>query len=220
MKTSHTLCAALAALTLASCTGSQLAGTAVGSSLGAVFGSSIGGIAGGPRGADIGRAVGMVAGGAAGAAATAPRTESGETEHRTARSSEPDGYGSYAPARPGATPQSAWDYIEVSNVRFVDANGNRRLDPDETAYIEFEMYNRSDHTLRDVAPRISCTNRHVTISPPAVVASMPPGGGIRYKAAVRAPRRLRSGREIGFSIAFGSGSEAVTARSFTLRTAP
>lgn len=219
MKASHILCAALAAVALASCSSSQLAGTAVGSSLGAIFGSSIGGVAGGPRGADLGRAVGLVAGGAAGAAVTAPRTERPEASRRTA-TSEPDGYGSYAPARPGTTPQSAWDYIEVSNLRFVDANGNRCLDPDETAYIEFEMYNRSDWTLRDVAPRISCTNRRVIISPPAVVASMPPGGGVRYKAVVRAPRRLRAGREIGFSVQFGSGRQLVTARSFTLRTAP
>ncbi|MDO4929700.1 MAG: hypothetical protein Q4E59_01045 [Bacteroidales bacterium] len=192
------------ALLLAGCTPYQYHGVTTGSLLGGMFGSSIGGIAGGPRGQDIGTAVGMLAGGAIGAAVTS------ETEKST-RSAYQDSYAASAPS------VSQWSYIEVTNVRFTDVNGNRCLDPEEHAFIEMEIYNRGDQTLYNVAPIVTCHNRRMAVSPTAIVDELAPGRGFRYKVEVIAPKRLKDDT-VTFDVAFGNKSERVTAKQFNIRT--
>lgn len=211
-------------LLLASCTSSQFSGVATGSMLGGMFGSSIGGVMGGWRGHDLGGAIGMLAGGAVGAAVTAERTqESGARDGKRYDGDNVYGtveYGSYREeARRGvaAAGTSAWDFLEVTAVRFADADDNRCLNAGERAFLTMEIYNRGDRVLLDVAPQISCDNRRVAISPTAIMSRLEPGQGFRYRAEVIAPERLREGFAV-FSVAFGNGKRKVTAKSFRIRT--
>lgn len=212
---------AAALLLLASgCSTAHLTGAMAGGTLGAVFGSSIGGLSGGPRGAYAGRAIGLVAGAAVGTAAadaaTRPRTpEPSPAPEARSESPDPVAYGSY-PAPP--QPAGPWGYVEVTGVTFADAGGNHVLNAGEHTYVSFEIYNRGDRTLRDVAPVVACDNRRIRISPTAIIGSLPPGRGVRYRAAVVAGGRLRPG-EARFTVSFGTGRGRVVAKRFSLRTA-
>lgn len=207
---------------LSGCTSNQFSGVATGSMLGGMFGSSIGGIFGGYRGHDVGGAIGMLAGGAVGAAVTAERSS---RDGAFAQGNEDYGYdrveyGSYRDEvrRDIPTASSDWDFLEVTAVRFSDANDNRCLDAGERAFLTMEIYNRGDRPIRDIAPRISCDNRRVAISPTAIVSRLEPGQGFRYKAEIIAPERLKEGL-LTFNVAFGNGKRKVTAKSFRIRTA-
>lgn len=105
--------------------------------------------------------------------------------------------------------------LEVSNIHFLDDNNNQRLDADEQACIVFDIYNRGSRTLYNVAPNIVCSNKRVGISPAATVASVLPGQGIRYKATIVAPHRLK-GQPLRFTISFGTGKQAVVAKEFSI----
>jgi len=199
---------------LSGCTSRQFVGVTTGSMVGGMFGSSIGGIFGGYRGSDVGNAIGMLAGGAIGAAVTSDRP---------ARTESYDGveYGGYREdVRYGneAYAGSDWGYLEVTGVRFSDANENHRLDAGERAFLTMEIYNRGDRPLRNIAPHISCDNRRVIISPPAIVSALEPGQGFRYQAEIIAPERIKNDT-FTFSVAFGEGKRKVTAKSFRIRTA-
>lgn len=229
MKTKAITLLLLSSLLLGSCTSSQFAGVTAGSTLGAMFGSSIGGLIGGPRGSDIGTLTGMVLGGATGAAVTSG--QNGDAPDRTDYDSDrpryqeyqdsydrerycPVQYGrSYEPTRTYAAPK-----LEVTAIRFNDSDGDRCLRSGERAYIELDIYNRSGHELRDVAPIISCDNRRIALSPPAKISVLPAGRGFRYKAEVVAPQRLRNGQAT-FRVAFGTDRQAVTASTFRINTA-
>lgn len=211
---------AAALLLLASgCSTAHMTGALAGGSLGAVFGSSIGGLSGGPRGAYAGRAIGLVAGTAVGVAAadaaTRPRTPGREPAPETrSESYDPVAYDAYPAPAPPAGP---WGYVEVTGVSFADAGGNRVLNAGEHAYVSFEIYNRGDRTLHDVAPVLACDNRRIRISPTAIIGSLAPGRGVRYRAAVVAGGRLRPG-EARFTVSFGTGKGRVVAKRFSLRT--
>lgn len=198
------LCALM--LLLTGCSSSQYAGVVAGSSLGGMFGSSIGGLLGGPRGHDVGTAVGMLAGGALGAAATAPKTS---------ESADAVDYGERYTRSTASVSQ--WGYLEVTNLRFSDSNGNKCLDPGEHAYIEMEIYNRGDNTLYDIAPIVTCDNRRMSISPTAIVSELAPGRGFRYKVEIVAPRRMKADKTT-FNVAFGDKKERVNAKTFNIRS--
>lgn len=215
-----------------SCSYQQFGAVATGSSLGGMFGSSIGGLMGGPRGSDKGTLAGMVIGGAIGAAVTAPRDQSSsrsqaeqaesyddvDVYNRRGRTGEVQ-YDSYNNPRYQSPAAAASDLgcLEVTNVHFLDANGNQCLDRDEEAYIVMDIYNRGARTLYNVAPNISCTSRRVAISPAAAIASLPSGQGVRYKAAVKTTRRI-SDPSLLFTVSFGTGKQAVTAKQFKIKT--
>lgn len=220
--------------TSTSCSYREYSAITSGSSLGAIFGSSIGGLIGGPRGSDKGTLAGMVIGAAAGAAVV---NQSKQKAERQARSADADAdydnayaaqrgngadvqYGTYNTPSPANRMAAHSDlcFLEVTHVHFLDSNNNQCLDPDESAFIEFDLYNRADHTLYNVTPLITCTNKRVLVSPAATVASIASGRGIRYKAAIRAPHRLRAGN-LGFTVSFGAGKSRITARQFTIQTA-
>lgn len=219
-----------------SCTDHQLGGVMVGGSLGGMFGSCIGGASGGWYGHHTGGAIGTVAGAMLGAAVTAPQQPATPREGYAPRGNS-DGYtrdGGYAAAPydevdyatyPSATysapsrhaAATPWQMLEVVNARLVERNENRALDAGEHAFLTMEIYNRSGETLYNVAPQITCDNRKIIISPPALVGALPAGEGFRYRAEVIAPRRLRDGYAT-FTIAFGEGKARAVVKTFRVRT--
>ncbi len=223
------LCAALAAatiLTQTSCSYREFSAITTGSSLGGLFGSSIGGLMGGPRGADKGTLAGMVIGGAVGAAVTAQQSsKNSDTQARYEAADRHAAYGDVeygtynSPSYGGRSTTSNDDLhaIEVTNVRFLDANNNHAMDADESAVIEMDLYNRSAHTIYNVTPVVSCTNGRVLFSSPATIATIASGQGIHYRTSLRAPRHLKAGT-VTFIVKFGSGKQSVTARKFNVQT--
>ena len=214
------LCAGL----LSSCTFRQFDGVATGSTLGGLFGSTIGGILGGGEGYDRGALVGMVAGGVAGAV-VASKAEKKQAERYNEQYSSPRDDGYYYDNSISYGRSEYYDYesvnewadLEIMNLQFKDRNGNRSLDSNEEAFITFELRNRGRNTLHNIAPRISVSDRRISVSPIAIISTLSPGQGVRYKAVVRANRRLRNGDAV-FTITFGTGRYAYTAKTFHIRT--
>ena len=197
-------------LMLSSCASSQFGGAMNGASLGGMLGSAIGGILGGPRGADIGTVVGVIGGGAAGAAATAPkesrRSDDGSYSKRDDNHYDADVY-------PSENRSKMNNGVEVRNIQFYDANNNQTLNAGETGTLVMEIYNQTDKMLYNITPQITCNNKRVRISTPATIMNIEPGGGVRYRAIITAPRKLKS-QEAIFSIGF-NGS---TVRNFSVAT--
>lgn len=193
-----------------------------------MFGSSIGGLMGGPRGSDKGTLAGMVIGGVVGAAVTAPRnnktdqsastTDYDDVDVYNRRGGDDVQYGTYNNPRyqSPAAATSDLEYIEVCNLHFLDSNNNQKLDREEDAFVVMDIYNRGDRTLYNVTPRITCDSKRVLISPAASIGSLAPGQGVRYKAAVKSTRRMNGGTLL-FTIGFGSGKQAVTAKQFKIK---
>ena len=230
MKKSLTLL--LCAAFLSSCTFRQYDGIATGSTLGGLFGSAIGGILGGPEGSDRGTIVGMVAGGVAGAVVANKSEQKAQQRYEESRRDRNYGYEygddnyyydnsiSYGRSeRYDYESMNRWADIEVLNVQFKDRNGNRALDPEEEAFVTFDLRNRGRQMLYNVAPRISVSDRHISVSPVAIISTLGPGQGVRYKAIVRANRSLKNGDAI-FTVTFGNGRNAYTAKTFRIRTRP
>lgn len=158
-------------LSLGSCTTDREWSRGVtGAYVGSMFGSIIGDIIGGYHGSNVGALVGGVAGAATGVASAKVQQER-KGNSRLDRYGD-DGYGhgngfagggydnsigygsgsdyDYTP------PTNPSDYLEVSNIVFTDDNGNRCLEPDETAYISLDIYNRSGRSIYNVAPVVTC----------------------------------------------------------------
>lgn len=190
-------------LLLTSCASThQFHGAATGSYLGGMFGSAIGGIMKGRRGSHAGTLIGMVAGGVVGAAATVPKTNSSARGGEDPEFEEDVTYTAPRPRRQMVEAAKVSDFIEVTNVRFVDPSQNQCLNAGETGHIEMEIYNRSERAIHDVTPLIKCNNRHIIISPPAIISRLAPGEGVNYRAAVRAKSKLKAGEAV-FSVSFG-----------------
>lgn len=229
-----------ATLLLGSCTSyDSWNRTTTGMSLGAMFGSTVGGLIGGYRGSDAGMLIGGAIGGAVGAAsagaaeskrnngyeegdyATNHRSYSRSNSHHNNRNSRDynDGaveYGQFSEY--DHAPASVASQLEVGNIVFADANGNRVLEPRERAYVTFEIYNRSNSTAYNVAPIVTCDEKRINISPTAIIGDILPGQSLRYKAAIVGKRNLRN-RSVTFTIAFPDNSgNVVTMRSFNVRT--
>lgn len=207
---------------LSSCSYGQFAAVGTGGGLGGMIGSSIGGIMGGPRGADKGTLAGVVIGGAIGAVVSSQTAQRDNSRQYDGHNNDRNGvqYDTYNQQqyRIPAAANSDLAQLEVSNVNFVDSNNNRRLDNGEKAYIVFDIYNRSQKTLYNVAPTIKCSSKRVALSSPATVESVQPGQGIRYTAAVVPVRKLRN-EPLTFTVSFGSGQEEVVAKTFSIKTA-
>lgn len=227
MKKTFLLILALALLT-SSCTSyDSWSRITTGMSLGAMFGSTVGGILGGYRGSDVGTLIG----GAAGAAIGAASAQAAEEQRKEASLAPPSSGGSSARYRSGAEgevrygeyrdyePLAEQSHLEVRNIVFADASGNRVLEPGEKAYVIFDIYNRSAHTIRDIAPIVTCDYKRVKISPTAIIGDLLPDQGMRYRAAIVASRRA-SDRMVHFDIAFPDHrGRAVSVRQFSLRIA-
>ncbi len=225
------LCAAL----LSSCTFRQYEGVATGSTLGGLFGSAIGGLLGGYDGYEKGTVIGMVAGGVAGAVVADKADKKAQERYESSRYNrdyayenrdyayDNDGYYydnsiSYGRSeRYDYESMNRWADLDIVNVQFKDRNGNRTLEAGEEVFVTFDIRNRGRQTLYNVAPRIATNNRHISVSPPAIISTLSPGQGVRYKAAVRASRGLKNGEAI-FTVTFGNGRDAYTAKTFRIRT--
>ena len=88
------------------------------------------------------------------------------------------------------------DGISISNVRFVDGNGNDNIiTAGELCKISFEVRNMTDKVLYDVRPLVRETsrNRHIMVSEGITVERIAPGRGVRYTAMVKADERLKDG---------------------------
>ncbi len=205
---------AVSAGMLCSCSYNQFSAVTAGSSLGGALGSGIGGLMGGHRGHDKGTVIGMLAGGVAAAVITAPRDEREDYDGEEggevySRPREGRGRaGKYAPSAP---------VLAVDRLRFYDTDGNSRLDAGEQARIEMDIYNRGDEDLYDVSPVITCSNRRIRISEPAVLRRLPAGKGCRYIVSVSGSERLREGEAV-FYVSFGRGRLQTSVKSFRLRT--
>ncbi len=196
-----------------SCTNlNEMYGVATGSSIGGMFGSAIGGLMGGPRGSDTGTLIGMVAGGVIGASA-ANRSENNDNNTYYERNYNDEVAYDYTPQRQYSN--NTYSNIVVRNVTFNDENGNHCLDSRERAYIILDIYNNGRSDAYEVAPVISCDNRHVIISPTAIISSLPSGRGARYKAAVMSRGKLKNGMA-NFRVSF-DGNYSV-ARTFSIQT--
>lgn len=225
------LCAAL----LTSCTFRQYEGVATGSTLGGLFGSAIGGLLGGYDGYEKGTVIGMVAGGVAGAVVADKADKKAQERYESSRYNrdyayenrdyayDNDGYYydnsiSYGRSeRYDYESMNRWADLDIVNVQFKDRNGNRTLEAGEEVFVTFDIRNHGRQTLYNVAPRIATNNRHISVSPPAIISTLSPGQGVRYKAAVRASRSLKNGEAI-FTVTFGNGRDAYTAKTFRIRT--
>lgn len=213
----------------------EMNGVMGGSSLGGIFGSAVGGIIGGRRGADIGTVVGMIGGAVAGSqvakGTTRKQQERTEDRNRSAypdrRQAPADEYGYNADGEPleygryeektFSSQPARYQALEVDEVRFSDANDNRTLDAGEKAYLEMNIYNRSNDTLYNVAPRIVSDNKRILISPTAIIAKLGPGNGVHYRAAVIGDQRLKTGTA-RFSVLFGDSRAPFEAKHFNIRT--
>lgn len=220
-------------LSLGSCTtSSEWNRGATGAYLGSMFGSIIGDIIGGYHGSNVGALVGGVAGAATGVASAKVQQEREGNSNLGHNRNDNYGYGNgytddgydnsigygsgsdydYTP------PTNPSDYLEVSNIVFTDDNGNRCLEPDETAYISLDIYNRSGRSIYNVAPVVTCDNDRIHISSTATVSCIRSGQGVRYRCVVRAKKKLRGGVTT-FYVGFGQqGYTTDPSRNFRIRT--
>ena len=91
------------------------------------------------------------------------------------------------------------DGISISNVRFVDGNGNdNQISANELCKISFEVRNTSSKPIYNVRPQVIETsgNRHISVSQGISVERINPGRGVRYTAMVKADSRLRDGTAV------------------------
>lgn len=212
----------LAALFLCSgCTDRQLMGTYLGGTMGGMLGSSIGGLMGGPRGSDAGTLIGMLAGGALGNAVTAPRSEEGASDGDYHRVEADEVYrherdvDEYNRRTPSVARRVG--HLEIANLRLLDANRDGRIERGERCKLVFTLYNRGNRPLYDLTPLITCDNRRIRFSPPATIADLRPGRGVRYTSVVYADRRLKNG-EATFSIRILQGNRETQLCTFSLPT--
>ena len=220
----------VSSLTLSGCSSyDSFSRTTTGFSLGAMFGSAIGGILGGPRGSDFGTVVGGATGAVIGAASAESARKEREAYRREreareypypARRASVDeaaesgiSYGRFEPTRPTSV---APGNLEVSNIVFADATADRVLQPGEQAEITFDIYNRGNSSVRNVAPIVTADYDRVYVSPPAIISEILPGQGFRYRAAVAARNNAKH-KPVVFTIAFPDGQgRTVEVRRFTV----
>lgn len=220
----------VSSLTLSGCSSyDSFSRTTTGFSLGAMFGSAIGGILGGQRGYDIGTVVGGATGAVIGAASAESARKEREEYRREREAREypyPAGrpsvdeaaesgisYGHFEPTRPTSV---APGNLEVSNIVFADTTADRVLQPGEQAEITFDIYNRGNSPVRNVAPIVTADYDRVYVSQPAIISEILPGQGFRYRAAVAARNNAKR-KPVVFTIAFPDGQgRTVEVRRFTV----
>lgn len=212
------------------CTDRQLVGTYTGSMLGGIFGSSIGGLMGGYRGSDAGTVIGMVAGGVIGNAVTAPRSDGRAEEayerrtdgdrHARQNGRSVDEYNRRTPdyGRSDVYEDPAIDGLVIENLRFVEEMRDGKLNRNERGKLVLSIRNRGNRPLFQIAPLITADdNKRILLSPPAIIAELEPGKGVRYTAAIYGDKRLKDGMAT-FSISVMSGNRRIVLRQFSIPT--
>lgn len=130
----------------------------------------------------------------------------------------PSGTGTTLPSQQLTAGQGG---LLISNVRFLDDNGDQRITSGEVSKITFDLKNTSQRTLYNVKPIVEETsgNRHILVSPSINVESIAPGSGIRYTATVVADRSLRTGvAQFRVTALTGTGQQAEGSSHFELPT--
>lgn len=175
--------------------GGDPAAVSAGASIGGVLGSIIGDRAGGFHGSQFGALVGTVTGAAIGNVATTPKQQ-------------------YATA---STPVT---YVEVENLRFIDANRNQRIDAGEECKLVFEVVNNGSTPAYNVTPVVEETSgmKHLAISSSTQISYMPAGNRVRYTVTLRADNRLRTGQASLRVYVTESNGGVSDIHSFTLPT--
>lgn len=221
MKKAWITCSLAALLLLIGCTDRQMMGTYMGGTMGGILGSSIGGLMGGPRGSDAGTLIGMLAGGALGSAVTAPRTEEGGGRAAEERRDYDEVYGhgrdvdEYNRRRPA--PSRRVGQLEIRNLRLLDENRDGRIERGERCKLVFTLYNRGNKPVYNLTPLITSDERRIRFSPPATIADLYPGKGVRYTSVVYSDRKLKNG-EAHFSIRILQGDREVRLCTFAVPT--
>jgi uncharacterized protein YcfJ len=111
--------------------------------------------------------------------------------------------------------------LVISNVRYLDDNGDQTLGAGEVSKITFDLKNTSGQTLYNVRPIVMETtgNRHILVSPTINVESIAPGSGIRYTATVVGDRSLRRGMaQFEVNAEVGGNVRVTGAQAFELPT--
>lgn len=157
------------------------AAVSAGASIGGVFGSIVGERAGGWHGSQFGALVGTVAGAAIGNAVTTPRTEKVVVREQSKSESN------YVPSG-----------LRITNIRFVDDNGNHVIDADENCKLVFDVVNEGDASAYNITPIIEEVSgmKHIGISPSAQISYLPQGDRVRYTATIVGGKRLKSGEAV------------------------
>lgn len=202
----------LSLLLVSSCSYNQMNGAALGGTLGAIFGSSIGGLIGGPRGSDAGGAIGMLIGGAAGTAAVSQIEKSDNN-------SSTDRWQSAAEQQESSTQQETPDFssfLTIDNLRLIDPTHSNSLTVGGRCQIVFEIFNHSDQALYNVAPIISCDSKRISISPTAIIESIQPGKGVRYRAEVVCNNRPKH-NVVNFNLSISLNGKVAPMRTFQLK---
>lgn len=85
--------------------------------------------------------------------------------------------------------------MEITNVRFVDANHDGMIGQCEVCEVTFEVMNRSGNTVYNVLPFVidATRNKHITITPSVNVEQIAAGEGVLYTAIVQADSGLGNG---------------------------
>lgn len=203
-------------LLCSACTNQQVAGTVTGSWLGGVFGSSIGRVVGGWHGDNVGTLIGMTVGGIVGNAVTAPKKESSDS-YRGVTKGSVGGYSDSHITKDDKA-RAYFDGIEIEEARFIDDTRNQEINAGEHCKLIFNIFNRSNRTIYNIAPIITVSGtKYIQVSPTAIVGDLEPGKGVRYTACVYGMPKLKSGMA-DFSIQFVYGKSKVTIRTFQLPT--
>ena len=85
--------------------------------------------------------------------------------------------------------------LEIRNAGISESKHDGVLTRGEECMVRFEIFNTSDHPLRNIRP-IVCDvtgNKHVKISPNLLIENIRPGEGIRYSATILADKKLKDG---------------------------
>lgn len=160
-----------------------------GAAIGGVLGAIIGDRAGGYNGSQFGALVGTVAGAAVGNAVTTPRRDNYPEEGYEVNS---------CPSAPYyGTPQSN-SGLQITNIRFIDADRNHVINAEEDCKLVFDVVNAGDVPAYNVTPVVEEGSgmKHILISPSQQIAYMPMGNQIRYTATIRGAKKLKTGEAV------------------------
>ena len=158
---------------------------------------------------------------ALGSAVTAPRTEEGGGRAAEERRDYDEVYGhgrdvdEYNRRRPA--PSRRVGQLEIRNLRLLDENRDGRIERGERCKLVFTLYNRGNRPVYNLTPLITSDERRIRFSPPATIADLYPGKGVRYTSVVYSDRKLKNG-EAHFSIRILQGDREVRLCTFAVPT--
>ena len=199
----------LAALLISSCgtagqvgarPGAMMAGAAiggnVGGAIGGIVGSNSGRWNGGWRGSSIGSLVGTIAGAAIGGAASAAVAQKQQEAYEQQMNNQQRMEYSYNQNQSYVNEIPAYNPLNnliIENLRFIDDNRNKIINPDESSKIIFEIYNDGENAVYDIIPEVQdlSNNKAISISPSVMIEKIEPGQGFRYTATLYAGKKLK-----------------------------